>query len=83
MRELYRVHRRDFAEQPAPATISTWLEINEAFSLMLLTDPVVCATEIFTKPGKGTDQRAQVAGVILQISDRDEARLADGRHLGH
>jgi len=49
LRDLYRLHRREFGGQPAPVTIPIWIEINEALSLMLLPDPVACATEIFSK----------------------------------
>jgi hypothetical protein len=69
LRQLYRRHRRDFADQPAPATIPAWLELNETFSLMLLPDPVACATEIFAKPEMASRRTTLLAALVWLAAD--------------
>ena len=75
LRELYRVHRRDFGGQPAPATIPVWLELNETFALMLLPDTVGCATEIFTKPEQESRRTPLLAALIWLAADSRRAPI--------
>ncbi len=77
LRELYRVHRRDFGGQPALATIPTWLELNEAFSLMLLPDPAVCATEIFSKPENESRRTPLLAAITWLAADKRKPPVGD------
>jgi hypothetical protein len=77
IRELYRLHRRDFGERPAPATIPAWLELNEAFSLMLLPDLVVCATELFSKPEGESRRTPSLAALLWLAADNRRPPVGD------
>ncbi len=77
VRELYRVHRRDFGGQPALATVPAWLELNEAFSLMLLPDPVGCAAEIFSKPENQSHRTPLLAALVWLGADSRRAPLGN------
>ena len=77
IRELYRLHRRDFGERPASATIPAWLELNEAFSLMLLPDPVVCATELFSKPEGESRRTPSLAALLWLAADNRRPPVGD------
>ena len=75
LREFYRVHRFDFGGRPPLAIVSAWLELNEAFSLMLSPDPVACAAEIFSKPENESRRKPSLAALLWLGADSRRGKL--------